>query len=335
MGDFLYLERFRWFDEKLRQGRCPNAATLAARFELSRKQAQRTITHLRDRFGAPLEYDARRRGYRYRDDSFELPRLPATQEELLAVLLAHRLLQHADGGHISEQIRRFGGKLLARLDQRLSFETLEQAFSADWHGHSPVDARLFRLVADALLKHRLLRFEYRSPGTYETTQRTVEPHHLQHYLASWVLVAHCRLRGHFRKFYLARMRRPRMLAAGFTPRPVEEWRAYCEGAFGIFQGKRHTRVTLQFNAHRARWVREQLWHPRQQIQEQLDGGLILRFPVADFREVKLEILRFGADCEVLAPEALRREVATEIGRMAKVYAARRPPPAAGDGGDAA
>ena len=187
MGDFLYLERFRWFDEKLRQGRCPNAATLAERFELSRKQAQRTITHLRDRF---------------------------------------------------------------------------------------------------------------------------------------------------RKFYLARMRRPRMLAAGFTPRPVEEWRAYCEGAFGIFQGKRHTRVTLQFNAHRARWVREQLWHPRQQIQEQLDGGLILRFPVADFREVKLEILRFGADCEVLAPEALRREVATEIGRMAKVYTDRRSPPAPADGADA-
>ena len=320
MGDFLYLERFRWFDRELQQGHFPNAASLAEKFELSRKQAQRTITHFRDRFGAPLDYDARHRGYRYRDDSFELPRLPATQEELLAVLLAHRLLRHADGGHISNQIQRFGRKLLAHLDHRLSFEILEQSFSADWHGHSPIDAKLFRLVCDALLKHRLLRFDYRSPRTGETTHRTVEPHHLQHYQASWVLVAYCRLRGRFRKFFLARMRRPRMLPTTFTPRPPEQWQAYCKGAFGIFQGKRHVRVTLKFNAHRSRWVREQFWHPRQQIQEQLDGGLTISFPVADFREIKLEILRFGADCKVLVPEALRQEVQTEIGRMAEVYA---------------
>lgn len=319
MGDFLYLERFRWFDQELRKERFPNAADLAGRFEISHRQAKRTLTHFRDRFGAPIDYDRRRRGYHYRDDSFELPRLPATQEELLAVLLAHKLLRQAAGGHISEQIRRFGRKLLARIDHRLSVETLERAFSADWHGHSPIDAGGFRLVSDALLKRRLLRFGYRSPATGETTRRTVEPHHLQHYQASWVLVAHCRLRGRFRKFYLARMQAPRMLAATFTPRSEDLWRPYCEGAFGIFQGKRHTRVTLQFNPRRARWVREQWWHPRQQIQEQLDGGLTLSFPVADFREVKLEILRFGADCEVLAPEALRQEVAAEIGRMAKIY----------------
>jgi predicted DNA-binding transcriptional regulator YafY len=333
VGDFLYYERFSWLDRELRSGRFPNAAGLAERFELSRKQAQRTIDHLRDRFGAPLDYDARHRGYRYRDDSFELPRLPATQEELLAVLLAHRLLRHADGGHISAQIRHFGHKLLAQLDQHLSFDLLERSFSADWHGHSPIDARLFRLVSDTLLKHRLLRFAYRSPRNGETTRRTVEPHHLQHYQASWVLIAHCRLRGHFRKFFLARMRQARMLPDTFVPRPLEDWQHLCRGAFGIFQGRRHVRVTLKFTPHRAGWVREQHWHPRQQIQEQLDGGLTLSFPVADFREVKLEILRFGADCEVLAPEALRRAVSEEIGRMAGVYAGIQPS-APADGADA-
>jgi len=35
-----------------------------------------------------------------------------------------------------------------------------------------------------------------------------------------------------------------------------------------------------------------------------DGGLDLSFPVADFREAKMMILQFGADVEVLGPEAL-------------------------------
>jgi predicted DNA-binding transcriptional regulator YafY len=56
------------------------------------------------------------------------------------------------------------------------------------------------------------------------------------------------------------------------------------------------------------------------VEEQTDGSLILRFVVTDFREVKLRILQYGADVEVLAPEALREEVRKEIVRMVKLYA---------------
>ena len=42
-----------------------------------------------------------------------------------------------------------------------------------------------------------------------------------------------------------------------------------------------------------------------------DGSLCLTFPVADLREVKREVLRFGALVEVPAPEQLRIEVKKE------------------------
>ena len=79
MGDFLILERFKWFDHQVRNNRFPNAATLAGQFEVSSKTAQRTIVFMRDRFAAPLEYNASRRGYCYTDTRYELPRLFATQ----------------------------------------------------------------------------------------------------------------------------------------------------------------------------------------------------------------------------------------------------------------
>jgi len=48
-----------------------------------------------------------------------------------------------------------------------------------------------------------------------------------------------------------------------------------------------------------------------------------RFPnarkLADFREIKLKILQFGADVEVISPEELRRAVRKEIDKMAKKY----------------
>ena len=62
-----------------------------------------------------------------------------------------------------------------------------------------------------------------------------------------------------------------------------------------------------------------MWHPAQTTKELPDGGLDLSFPVADFREVKLKILQFGADVEVVEPKELREEVKNEIKKMKKIY----------------
>jgi predicted DNA-binding transcriptional regulator YafY len=138
-------------------------------------------------------------------------------------------------------------------------------------------------------------------------------------MASWVLIAYCRLREGWRKFYLSRIERLQTLPDTFDPRPREQWAHQLEGAFGIFQGPASVLVTLRFNAFRSRWVREQLWHPAQEVRKTPDGGIELSFPVADFREVKMMILQFGADVEVLAPAALRDQVSEEITRMKELY----------------
>jgi predicted DNA-binding transcriptional regulator YafY len=82
-------------------------------------------------------------------------------------------------------------------------------------------------------------------------------------------------------------------------------------------------VVLRFTPFRARWIKEQLWHPDQKMIALDDGGLELRLPVTDFREIKMKILQFGADVVVVAPEALREEVVAEIRRMREIYLADR------------
>jgi predicted DNA-binding transcriptional regulator YafY len=174
-------------------------------------------------------------------------------------------------------------------------------------------------VVQALIERRTVDMGYHSPGSNASTCRTVEPHHLQHYMASWVLIAYCRLRGDWRKFYLSRIHELAVLPETFTVRPREQWAAHLEGSFGIFQGAASIPVSLRFNPFRARWVREQLWHPAQEVRPTPDGGIELSFPVADFREVKMMILQFGADARVLAPEALRQELMEEVARLKQMY----------------
>lgn len=320
MGDFLILERFKWFDYQIRNNRFPNASILARQFEISPKTAQRSINFLRDRFAAPLEYVASRRGYCYSDTRYKLPRLFATQEEILAILVAQHLLSKNDGGLIAKNLGRFSQRLLADAHCcNLPRSILSEAFSAVWHGNSPVRPDIFQAVINAMMDTRILSFSYTSPKTNDTTSRQVEPHHLQNYMASWVLIAWCHSQNDWRKFYLSRMQAPELLSRTFTRRPLDSWQPLLEETFGIFQGADPIEVTLQFTPFRARWIREQLWHPSQKITNLADGGLDLTFPVADFREVKMKILQFGADVKVIRPEELGKEVHEEIMKMTSLY----------------
>lgn len=320
MATFPQLERFLWFDGRLRGKHFPNASHLAAEFEISPKTAQRDITLYRDRLQAPIAYHAARRGYYYTRAGFELPRLPATQEELLALLIARRLLQTTAGGFFGEAIRGFSLKLRdTATTLGLDDTRLGEAFSASWHGHSPASGKIFQGVVEGLVQNRLIEIAYHSPGSRETTRRLVEPHHLQHYMGSWVLIAWCRLRADWRKFHLARIAVLSLHDETFRTRPRSEWAPLLDAAFGIFQGPAAIPVTLRFTPFRARWVREQLWHPAQEVRPTPDGGLELSFPVADFREVRMMILQFGADVEVLSPKALWEEVREEVARMKELY----------------
>lgn len=320
MASYPLLERIVWFDQQVRSRRYPNTTVLCEKFEISRKTAQRAIDFLRDRWFAPLAYDPIRRGYWYEDLTYQLPAVRVSQEEVLALLIVRKILEKSPDHSIARSIRRFSDKLMAQSTFRgVSEERIDTCFSASWIGMEPIAPDTFGHVVCSLTQNRCMSFTYRSPGNQETTQRTVEPHHLQYYMGNWVLIAWCKLRSDWRRFYLSRMSAVDVTETSFKPKPREVWGGLVEDAFGIFQGGALTEVTLRFSAFRSRWIREQLWHPHQVVNVCDDGCAELTLPVADFREIKMNILSFGADVEVLKPESLKAEIRAEIERMNTLY----------------
>jgi len=78
--------------------------------------------------------------------------------------------------------------------------------------------------------------------------------------------------------------------------------------YGIFNGAPQGWATLRFTPERARWVAGENWHPMQESKTEQDGSYVLSFPYSDDRELIGDIMRFGADVQVLAPPALRSKV---------------------------
>jgi len=98
---------------------------------------------------------------------------------------------------------------------------------------------------------------------------------------------------------------------GYWPKDFD-FRRYMAEAFSIIKGGRPVEVAIRFSPRQARWMRARKWHRTAHLQEELDGGLVLRLKIAESSEIKRWILQFGAEATVLKPASLRKEVEKEL-----------------------
>ncbi len=89
--------------------------------------------------------------------------------------------------------------------------------------------------------------------------------------------------------------------------------------YGIFSGRRTTWAKLRFTAERARWVSVEQWHPQQKGRFETDGTYVLEVPYSDSRELVMDVLRYGPDVEVVAPDALRGAVREQLAQALAQY----------------
>lgn len=97
-------------------------------------------------------------------------------------------------------------------------------------------------------------------------------------------------------------------------------RAYLQDAWGIWIGGNELQeVALRFSPKVAKRVQETQWHYSQEMEEQNDGWLLWKAQVGEWKEMLPWIRGWGADCEVVGPDGLRKRLAKEAKRLARVY----------------
>lgn len=91
--------------------------------------------------------------------------------------------------------------------------------------------------------------------------------------------------------------------------------------FGVAWEKPMT-VVVRFSTEQAPYVREREWHPTPRIRMRRDGRVELTFRAGGAFEIARWILGWGDAAEVVRPAALRREIASMLGRAAATYRQR-------------
>lgn len=109
--------------------------------------------------------------------------------------------------------------------------------------------------------------------------------------------------------------------APFTPPPTFKLADVVHGAFGIHvgeTGERHD-VAIEFSKERATYARSRLWHPTQQLVEQPDGNLFLRFQTSSLLPVVSWVLEWGPHARAREPAALVQAVVEELDAARQRY----------------
>jgi predicted DNA-binding transcriptional regulator YafY len=322
-------ERFHKIIRLLKERRVVSRDAFLEALEVSRATFKRDLEYLRDRMDAPILWDAEAGGYRLAAEdgahqNYELPGLWLNAGEIYALLAMEQLLEGMQPGLLGPHVRPLRDRIRRLIEVgEHSAEEVGQRIRVLEVGNRPVEPECFQVLASAVLSRKRLRIRHYSRVRDETTARTLSPQRLVHYRDNWYLDAWCHERQALRTFSADAIVDAEMLER--SAREISETRLdrHLGSGFGIFSGTRTETAVLQFTPDRARWVARESWHPEQEGQFQLDGSYLLKVPYSDPRELVMDILKYGPDVEVLAPEPLARLVSDRLAEARARYDVRR------------
>lgn len=308
MSEVVRLYRYK---NLLSDRRAVSAEDLMASLEISRATFKRDMAKLRDQLHVPIEFNRELGGYQMEPghaDS-ELPGLWFSQQEILALVTIQQLLEQLEPGLLGAKLHPLQDRLNQLMDKHgLASQDVAKRIRIVNAGKRIVIAKSFEVVAAATLARKRLKIWHFSRQNGKTTEREVSPQRLVHYRDNWYLDAWCHLRDDLRSFSIDAITRLEVLEATAKEVAAKRIDEAVGAGYGIFGGAPKAWATLKFTPERARWVAEETWHPQQESKTEADGSYVLSFPYSDDRELLSDIMRFGADVQVMSPPALRTKV---------------------------
>jgi proteasome accessory factor C len=197
-------------------------------------------------------------------------------------------------------------KIVAALGHDPSEEGLEIA------GSGGGDAKVARVVNDAIAASRILELQYYKENEDQFTKRSVEPYRLENGKEGWYVECYDLNKEGVRHFKLDRVKEATLSEQTFEPRPEVEELAGVEGwmTHGEVPTAHVARVWV--SPERARWLREE----RTVVEELADGAVVVELPYAGTSWLVREILRGAGDLVVLEPDDAREAIAREVAASA-------------------
>jgi predicted DNA-binding transcriptional regulator YafY len=299
------------------------AKELAEEFGVTVRTIQRDLGDLGEA-GFPL-YNERRGGqhvYWYLMQSKELPSINFPLLEVASLLFLEDMADALEGtpfkDHLHAALRRIS---LTLPEPALRFLRRAAHMYTPFvrGGKSYVESsQIIEDLNQALLERRVCRVTYQTADSKICKTYPIEPLRLFYFRGGLYLISRVPAYNQLITQAVERIRALELTEERFEVPQDLSVEERLEHSFGVVYEEPFD-VKIQFSREQAPYIRERIWHPTQQIEEQEDGSLILSLHAGGRYEIKSWILSYGATARVLEPDWLRDQVAEELRTSLESY----------------
>ncbi len=287
------------------------AAALQSTLEISKSTLTRDITKLRDQMGVDVRFDPDRGGYYIDPDSksSELPGLWFDDNELAALLTLQHLLREVAPELLGPKLEPLRKRFTQLINQRkLPTTDFEKRIKVLHAGKRKLLPQSFEQVARATITRKRMMVKHCNRQNASVVAREISPQRVVQYRDNWYVDAWCHLRDDVRSFSIDAFEAIEILDTPTKEVADKTIDQLLSASYGIFSGNPKAWAKLKFTPERSRWVMHEQWHPNQESNTEADGSYVLSIPYSDDREILGDIMRFGADVQVLEPADLRAKL---------------------------
>ena len=257
-----------------------------------------------------------------------LPPLKFTLDEAMAVVLSARLMVRYADKYDPDLAAAFL-KLQEVLPPPLAEHVNRTLTVLASRPRDEAFSRRVHLLARAWAERRVVELAY-EPAPYApdaaARRAVVRPYLIEPSLQTHALylIGWDETRSGLRTFKVERIRDVALTVRTFEPPEAGTAEAgtietTLQRAWDIIADQPAVEVVLRFSPTVASRVLEATWHPSQRVERSADGSLVWRATVAGTIEIRLWILQWGADVEVLEPLELRADVGDTLERALTTY----------------
>ena len=317
----LMLERLSKIHAKIKSGCYPNTKQLAFDNEVSVPTISRDIEFLRDRFGAPICYDAAQRGYYYEED-FEMPLNMISSKDVLFLSLVKQLMTQYEGSPIYNEISSIIDFLTD--SQGVGKSDFLKRVAAPPLPKVIVNEDAWNIVIECLKENTIIKFDYNGRWNTSTTHRMLRPYQILLQDGLYFVFGYDENadngKGGERLFNLSRMKNIVNTKKTFELPNDFEFTSRCGGGrFGAFKDKKTIHYEIDFYDDARQFVKDCVWADDQKfIDYDEDSTTTIKFSSSQSLKVLEWVLSQGANARPIAPVEFVERWKKEIRALAKV-----------------
>lgn len=289
------------------------------RFKVSKRTAQRMLHTLEAQFPDALTFQDDEGRKRWSLPSAPLRDLMTVNaEELAALDLAIEAMRQSGGAFESQELLNLREKILALIPRAKAARLVTdhealleaQGLAARPGPRQHIDPKVSAALAEAIKACRIIVVSYLSRTAEDLADRRLAPYGLLTGIRRYLVARPAEdLTGEARLFIIENIADVQVTADSFIRDPIFNLQSFANRAFGIFQNpEEYGEVVWRFSPQAAGRARSFVFHPSQQVEEQPDGTVVVRFWASGHLEMAWHLYQWGAEVEVLAPPALRAYV---------------------------